>query len=110
MEPPPRLCLLIGIPGVGKSGVASLLQPRLPPRWTLLRGDDFIGIIQAIYPGRPWEEVRRFSPFFVGWSAGWFLAGGRGVLLEGHFRDAEELDRLIDESGVRRRRSRESPE
>ncbi len=99
MDSRTRLCVLIGIPGVGKTTVANLLRPHLPDRWVVLRGDDFIGVTQATYPGKSWEEVRRFSPYFVGWSAGWYLAGGRGVLLEGHVRDVEELDRLI--RGVR---------
>jgi len=95
MDPQARLCVLIGIPGVGKSSVAHLLRPHLPPRWTVFHGDDFIGVTPAIYPGKPWEEVRRYSPLFVGWSTGWYLAGGRGVLLEGHLRDLDELDRLM---------------
>ncbi len=95
----PRLCVLTGIPGSGKTTVALKLQPRLPPGWTLLRGDDFIGVTQACYPGKPWQEVRRFLPYFAGWAAGWYLAMERGVLLEGHFRDREELDRLV--RGVR---------
>jgi len=95
----PRLCLLTGVPGSGKSAIAGVLRPRLPPGWMIIRGDDFIGPTQACYPGRPWPEIRPFLGYFAGWSAGWYLAMGREVLLEGHFRDAEEVDRLT--RGVR---------
>ena len=94
----PRLCILTGIPGSGKSSVAEILRPRLPPGWTVLRSDDFIGPTQACYPGKPWQEIRRLLPFFAGWSAGWYLAMKRGVLMEGHFRDRVEIGRL--ERGV----------
>ena len=94
----PRLCVLTGIPGSGKSSVAEILRPRLPPGWTVLRSDDFIGPTQACYPGKPWQEIRRLLPFFAGWSAGWYLAMKRGVLMEGHFRDRVEIGRL--EHGV----------
>lgn len=90
----PRFCVVTGVPGVGKSSVANWLRHRLPAGWTVTRKDDFVGVTQAIYPGRPWPEVRRFAAIFAGWSAGWYLAMGRGVLLEGVVQDSEELDRL----------------
>jgi hypothetical protein len=51
-------------------------------------------VTQACYPGKAWEHIRRLHAYFAGWSAGWYLFEGRGVLLEGHFRDGEEIDRL----------------
>ena len=67
---------------------------RAEPRLRVLRGDDSIGIAQTCYPGKHWEKLRRFHTYFAGWSAGWYLAEGRGMMPEGHFRDSEEIDRI----------------
>lgn len=93
-DPTPRLCVITGVPGIGKTAVTDWLRHRLPGGWTILRGDDFIGVTRACYPGRDWEHVRGLHAYFAGWSAGGYLAMGRGVLLEGVFLDAEEIDRL----------------
>jgi adenylate kinase len=107
MNRPVRLLVITGLPGTGKTSVSEIIRPRLDPGWTVLHGDDFIGITMACYPGKQWEEIRGFLPYFAGWSAGNDLSDGRSVLLEAHLRDREEIARL--NRGVRDLFGRDQP-
>ncbi|MFZ1022673.1 MAG: hypothetical protein WAN87_00875 [Thermoplasmata archaeon] len=94
MNRPVRLLVITGLPGTGKTAVAEILRPQLGPGWTILHGDDFIGVTIACYPRKPWEEIRGLLPYFVGWAVGNELSDGWSVLVEAHFRDPEEIQRF----------------
>ncbi len=99
----PKLCLLIGIPGTGKTTICNQLAQRLDGSWVTLHADDFIGPTFARFPGHFWADIRHLHGEPLGESAGWYMSeggGSRSVLAEGHIKDRRELDLMI--GGVRR--------
>lgn len=100
---PRRVCVLTGVPGSGKTSVASRIVRGLDSRlFVLVHADDSIGPtfecfreLAAKYGDETWAHIRGLHPFFVGWSAGWYLWKSPTVLIEGHLKDRVEIDRLF---------------
>jgi len=86
----PRLVLVTGVPGCGKTGATKAIDKRLGEGWTVVHGDDLIGPTFRIYKG-DWPKVRADHPRTIGWSAGWHLAYPRNVVAEGCFRTKQEI-------------------
>jgi hypothetical protein len=103
MTDEPKLRVLTGVPGSGKTSVSSLLGSELDGSWVVLHADDFIGPTFAAWPGEQWPAIRHHHTTPLGQSAGWYMAplggGSKNVLAEGHIKDKQELDGLI--AGVR---------
>jgi hypothetical protein len=101
-----KLRILTGVPASGKSYVASELAKVIRGDWQIVHWDDSIGPLRVCYgpirlpgPFPPFDSIRTLHPYFAGWSAGWYLADGWNVFLEGHILDGEERRRLL--RGVR---------
>ena len=91
----PRLCILTGVPGCGKSTVANLLTRRLPLGWTTVHTDDFIGPTLELFRPEPWSRIRQYRPILAGWGVGWHLSQGRSVLVEGHLKDRKPVRQFL---------------
>jgi chloramphenicol 3-O-phosphotransferase len=96
-----KLRILTGVPASGKSSIAAKFTNRIRGDWQIVHWDDSIGPLRVCYgpakipgPYPPFDTIRGFHPFFAGWSAGWYLADGWNVFLEGHILDGEERARL----------------
>lgn len=99
MEPKrPRLVLVTGVPGCGKTGATKAIEKSLGEGWVVVHGDDLIGPTFRIYKG-DWAKVRPYHPRTIGWSVGWHLAYPRNVVVEGCFRTQQEVETFL--GGVR---------
>lgn len=98
MKNRPRLVLVTGVPGCGKTGATARVGSLLGCEWTVVHGDDLIGPSIAI-GGDGWSTARPIHPRTIGWSAGWHLSYPRNVLAEGCFRTKQEVSVFLEGVG-----------
>ena len=103
MRPGQRIVVISGGTASGKSALARALIAGLDLSWQLLQADDFIGPADKERAGRgEWDpDGRRIARRMLNdAAAAWMERVKVSLLVEGFFKEAAEIDRLLGAVGM----------
>ena len=99
----PRLIVVVGPPGAGKTALSTALVGQLGAGWSVKHHDDWIHEPDPDLEGVPWYKARpKYAKRAGSLAADLLEAGGSGFVFDGVLADQGEVDRLVGASGVER--------